>query len=538
MAADLQEQGFEFYDWYHYLWHLIAIGAVRAKPGGADPDDAPEYDEEARYEIEPDAWTLLNLPDGVLPGTGETIAMIDTGVNDKHPNLAPGIKASVDFAVHPFGAVYAAEPPITDASPALLAQANVAQPMNRGLEDPLTASLVSTATWNWAKGFLNAEGDRLIDRLSSGLGVRHHDAQRSRQRYSGHGTACAGLMVGHPAAEDGGDGDGGGDSELPDSGPVPYWGVAPGAEILPIVVSAEPTAQQLIFAFLYARDQGVSVIHFPREAADPKRANRYHSDLEESRYDSDPDRQLAWDVFEKILEEVSNEIPVVCAAGNNGYDHLIYPASKADDNNGIISVAGVTYLARRSSYSNYCAEAADCKVTIATPSDDEEMYNRHEIRLDREAPGWRDHNFMLHLAANPGLEVAYAPQGLLTTDVPGPRGYTDGVLEGLSTEEQENDDRSALYTLFGGTSGASAIMAGAVALLQSKQRADTGAPFDGNGVKVKVKASGSLNVNWPWLVGMAAMPVPLSVDTPNGESAVDPEQQFGKGVIDLHQLLA
>ena len=126
MSDAFKEQGYECYDWYHYLWHLIAIGAVR-RVGGDD----------AKYDIEPDAWADLGLPDGTLPGDGETIALIDTGVNDKHPNL-PRIEDTVNFAVHPFGALYEPTPapdPVA-APPGALAQVNVDTTMKRGLEDP------------------------------------------------------------------------------------------------------------------------------------------------------------------------------------------------------------------------------------------------------------------------------------------------------------------------------------------------------------------------------------------------------------------
>jgi subtilisin family serine protease len=524
MPQHPKNQGFQCYDWYHYLWHLIAIRALRVVAGS-----------DAQYQLEADAWDLLNLPEGVLPGTGEIIAMIDTGVNDKHPNLAPRIRPSVDFAAHPFGATYGPQPAPAGAPPNALSQAATPQPMKRGLEEPLAASLVGAATWNWARSKLDPAGAALIDELRAGRGVKHRDAHISRQRYSGHGTACAGLMVGAPPPE--------GPQELPDTpssvddGPVPYWGVAPGAEVLPIIVSAEPTAMQLIFALLYARGKGVSVIHFPREAVDPRRAHKHSADLEESRYDSDARMKLAWDVFKRILEVVSDEIPVICAAGNNGYDHLIYPARKADANNGIISVGAVTYNAKRSSYSNYCRTGADCSVTIAAPSDDDEVYTRRQVRLDKESPRWREHNFMLHLARNPGLEVTYSPQALVTTDVPGPRGYSEGILASLSTEAVEEDDRAALYALFGGTSGASAIVAGAVALLQAKARAAGGGPLDGGAVKDKVKASGRSQVNWPWLVGSLTVLVDVETDKPNGEANIAFERQFGGGVLDLHSLL-
>jgi len=531
MVEHPKEEGFQCYQWYHYLWHLIAVGAIKTQ-GGSD----------AQYAVEPDAWALLKLRNGELPGSGEMIAMIDTGVNDRHPNLAGRVEASVDFAAHPYGATYGAQPDPAGASPRALAKPHAAQSVRRGLETVQPKSLVSDDTWSWASGLLSDDGSALLTRLQAGRGITHHDAHISRQRYSGHGTACAGLMAGAPPRREAGEKAAVRVKAVPlpddGEGPLPYWGVAPGASILPIIVSAEPTAIQLILALLYARDNEVSVIHFPREAMDPRRAHKHHRDLEESRYDSDPTMKLAWDVFAKILEAVSGEIPVVCAAGNNGYDHVIYPASKAAaDDNGIIAVGAVTYNARRASYSNYSRAGESPAVTIAAPSDDEEMYTRYQLRLDRESPRWREHNFALHLHQSHAEEVDYSPQSLVTTDVPGPRGYAEGILASISTEEVEEDDRAALYALFGGTSGASAIVAGAVALLQSKVRAAKGGPLGGKAVKDRLKDSGQRAVAWPWLADSSRSPKAVSVDRPNGEAKVAFEQQFGSGVLDLRALL-
>ncbi|TIS31231.1 MAG: hypothetical protein E5X11_25395, partial [Mesorhizobium sp.] len=159
-------------------------------------------------------------------------------------------------------------------------------------------------------------------------------------------------------------------------GAIPYWGAAPGAELLPIEISARPDAAQLILAFLYARDQKVSVIHFPREVPDPWRAHRSYPGYGDSRYTSVEQAKPIWDYFEKLFEAISEEIPIICAAGNDGYDHLIYPASKAGESNGVIAVAAVTYRARRSAYSNYSGDPTDNSVTISAPSDDQEVCTR------------------------------------------------------------------------------------------------------------------------------------------------------------------
>lgn len=555
MTASYKGQGHECYDWYHYLWHLIAIRAIKAAPIAPGAPDA-------KYEILPDGWAELGLGDNELPGEGETIALIDTGVNDRHPNLAGRILPAVDFVAHPYGATFddpPAEPPLTVPAATPDALSNIAETMTRGLESPLPASLIGAAIWTEANTIATAGGppppppfstpaamQAVVARLRAGRGVKRRLAHAARLRYAAHGTACAGLMVGAPPApsapaaqqaqvqgvdpienqqpvlceaEDD-----------PNAGPIPYWGVAPGAKILPIIVSAEPTAEQLIFAFLYAWEKGVSVIHFPREAPDPFRAPRLKKGYGGTRYESE---RAAWDLFFLLLREISKQIPVVCAAGNDGLDRLIYPASLADGVNGVVAVGAATYNAKRSSYSNYADLGGSERVTITAPSDDAEVYTRHQLRLDRESPDWRTHNRFVHPLSGGIEQVDYAPQALLTTDIPGPGGYLGGGFAALDPQGGAAEDRAALYALFGGTSGASALVAGAVALRQSKARNQTGALRNGLQIKQDLLASGTVPVGWPWLSAGSA----LATDKPNGEAAMSSIRQFGAGVLDLTKLL-
>lgn len=521
-TADALEkgQGHEVYDWYHYLWHLIAIGAVKRRPRTEDcrmPADS------VGYILEADAWAALETR---YPGKDEVVAQIDTGVNNRHPNLSGRIRDAVSFAAHPFGLCY----PKRDQDGQ--ADSKREQPrLVRGPEQSLHRSLISTNTWTKAERLAGHDPAlaTLIGRLKSGRGAMQLTAQTSRLRYPAHGTACAGLIVGAPAT-----------SPKPQKlvegdGPIPYWGVAPGAELLPIEISAQPDAEQLILAFLYAWDQKVSVIHFPREVPDPKRSHKYHSkEGDDSRYTS-PEAMAAWDYFEKLFERISEDIPIVCAAGNDGYDHLIYPASKATEHNGVIAVGAVSYLARRSAYSNYSGSSTDNAVTIAAPSDDQEAYTRHQMRLDKESARWCDHNFDIYEDFVPPIEeVQFAPQGVLTVDIPGRHGYSGGQLMGNQPPSVENRDRASLYTVFGGTSAASAIVAGAVALLQSKEYKRTGRRLTGEQVKARLVSAGAKTVSWPWL---EKGPREIQTDLPNGEDAVDFEQQFGAGLLDLRKLL-
>jgi subtilisin family serine protease len=537
-----KQQGYERYEWRHYLWHLIAVGAIRPKPPAPDPDDG-------KYEIEAAAW--CDAPGAVdgAPGAGEIVALIDTGVNPLHPNLAPETPAGprilpgADFAAHPYGLTH-----VEDAQPApALAALNAANVVEatprktRGLERPLAASLVSDAVRDDALALFAAGSAEaaLVARLAAGRGVRHAATRRDRLSYASHGTACAGLIAGAPPAPAPVDAD-------PDDAsdrPLPHWGVAPGARVLPITVSAQPTAEQLILAFLHALSfadadgRGVSVIHFPREAPDPVRAHRFRKGFDDTRYGG-AEATTAWDAFHAVFAMVAARVPVICAAGNEGYAHLSYPASEARGGNGVVAVGAISFQGRRSGYSNYADGSGPETLTIAAPSDDAEVYTRRQIRLDRESPRWRDHNFLLHLQGPDAVpEVPYAAEGVLAPDVPGSRGYASGALQGSEPSLALDRDRSALYALFGGTSAASAIVAGAVALRQAKARAETGQPLHGPAMKAALAAAGATQTPWPWLAANTA----LVVDAPNGEDLADPTlpaRQFGAGALDLAQLLA
>ena len=347
------------------------------------------------YVLEADAWAALDTD---YPGEGVVVAQIDTGVNDRHPNIEPRICDPVSFAAHPFGLCYAKRAP--DAGP----DGNEDQPrLICGAQPGLGSSLIGADTWNKAERLAAKDpvAAELIGRLRSGRGVVQETAQTSRLRYSAHGTACAGLIVGAPEQPKPDEGAGSAkiakQVTLDDGdGPIPYWGVAPGARLLPIEISAQPRAEQLIMAFLYAWDKKVSVIHFPREVPDPWLSHQYYPGYGDGRYTSD-DAKAAWDYFEQLFELVSRDIPIVCPAGNDGYDRSNLSGEYGSRTERRHRGRRREHIRLNGPPTLTTAEAAtDNAVTIAAPSDDQEVYTRYQIRLDKEAPRWRDHNFNIH----------------------------------------------------------------------------------------------------------------------------------------------
>ncbi len=353
----------EDYNRYYYLWHLIALGVLDAVP---PPDACPECCPEINEVI----WDEEDFE-----RKSAKIALIDMGVAGFHPNLEPRVggadpqqsrvvwEEALDLASHRFGAKYVA--------------------MNqRHLEDRVQhLSNILTDEGLVAKIVETADEQTILDRLEAGCGVNRY-VDVYNQSYANHGTCCAGLVCGTSFSDD----------QFGNQGnPIIYYGVDPYSQIVPITTSISPDPEQLIAAFLYAHSLEVDVILFPRDAADTYKMPHYDElDINEKTRlhrpggpgtpDDNPP-SLAWKLLERVIVAVSEDIPVVCAAGNDGRSKLIYPASLASDaGNGVIAVGAVSYQGYRSGYSNYGAG-----LTVVAPSDDGEVYNRHQIRLDRKA---------------------------------------------------------------------------------------------------------------------------------------------------------
>ena len=311
---------------------------------------------------------------------------------------------------------------------------------------------------------------------------------------------------------------------------LPYFGVDPFSRLVSIKTSFEADPHQFISAFLYAYSQDVDVIVLPRGIPDPVRgrlapkkeliskqnpwSDRLQSTLvgrlaqnktlhdlfKESvnngheidiaklnaalRNDYDPkasQQQSAdtadWCILRALIIAISKKIPIVCAAGNSGESQLIYPANLAGEDNGIVSVGAITAEGFRSSYSNYGEN-----LTLVAPSDDAEVFNRHQLRIDENSPFAGDHE-----RSTPGQKYVLSQLELVSTDLPGVYGYDEGLTEELmvGSEGQERVAVSGSYTAFGGTSGAAALIGGVAALVQRSYRAFGGKKGKLDGVKLK-----------------------------------------------------
>lgn len=544
---------------YYYLWHLTALGVIDADYGPA-PLVLPDLDESAVRAVADPAigatvWDTIAAAGPVHPAR---VALIDVGVSRDHPNLATRIdlEASLDLTTHRYGARVE---PILDTTTSFDREER--QAFFAGLDIAPLGSL----------GLSNDDHDYLNDiageyAASEGVVRRLYSPE---SLFASHGTCCAGLIVGEPAvaSESGGEvlpvEEAFGDDDLP--GPstnrnvLPYFGVDPFSTLISIRTSFEDDVRQFIAAFLYAYHQNVDVIVIPRGFPDPKRSrvepkNELKADLESwknqdvadlfariavaeqggaelepklAQKGSNSDR--GWRILKRLIIGISKRIPIVCAAGNSGESQLIYPANLASDNNGIIAVGAVTVEGFRSGYSNY-GEG----LTVVSPADDGEVFNRHQLRVDTLFPFAAQHD-------NGGFRMPayrYSHFSLLTTDLSGVFGYDQGAdpWSSIVPFSANPGVGGGYYTTFGGTSGASAQIGGICALIQRAHKSQNGAAarLTGPQVKAILQAASSLDT------AVAPGTRPLTPDCMNadGEDSQDMAYFFGSGLPDARLAVA
>lgn len=526
---------------YFWLWHLAALNVIKADFGSAPAILPSENETSIRPQPAPPITATLwdSIPNA---GTiAATAALIDTGVSRTHPNLAARIDTarSIDLTSHRYGAQTEPVLPGTTSATREEKRSYFAGISLDGLgplqlaphEMEYLESMV--AEYRGAKGVLR----RMID---------------PEETFASHGTSCAGLIVGEPAVV-----------PMPvgqvetanNPNLLPYFGVDPFSKLLSIRTSFEADPHQFIAAFLYAWSCRVDVIIMPRGLPDPIRSRltpktdlmadletwrgRQAADLyarmeADSLQDKDataaqtghlPDRP--WAILKQLILAISRQIPVVCAAGNDGESQLIYPACLAADDNGIIAVGAVTAEGYRSGYSNY-----GDGLTLVAPSDDYEIYNRHQTRLDQIDPLRAMHDYSVGSAR----EYVFSSLDLVTTDLPGVFGYDAGhapwsfVLPGQGNA----GDGGGYYTAFGGTSGASSLIGGLVLLAQRARQAHGKTALTGLQAKALICDASSIAAS------VAPGTRPLTPDTMNAddEDQIDLEYFFGAGLPDAESFIA
>lgn len=418
-AITSSPQAAEVYPDYAALWHLESIGILHALREGAGPVDGASQ---------------------------SRVAIIDTSVAVDHPCLEKAVnrELAIDFFSNRLGAFpYLGE-----------GRSFGGQVANLGTDiaDELPR----------CRGLLH----ELIDRLSAGSPAHVNGVEPTTSPdFSNHGTAIAGLVGARPVVMQAAVGYRNKAPETLDI-PLPYCGADPFCELVPISTNFDTDPASLILALLYAELIDASVVLIPRSFPDPRRSQGSLS-LDDELLDAvlpvvpTASERILWDELTQLIEAVSMRRPVVCAAGNFQEIGGIYPANLASQYNGIISVGAVNAKGIVSGYST------SHDITIMAPSNDCETYDRASVRLDEQ-----DADFAERRCPDSNDNASFSIFEVVSTDVPGQHGYSHGPF----TSDEPPDglrEFGSYFCRFGGTSAASAIIAGFLSLGHSLGRLST-----------------------------------------------------------------
>ena len=519
---------------YYYLWHLCVLGVLRAEWVAGSP--CPE--------IVGTLWDDLDADHGSEAYHATTISMIDVGVGHNHPNLMQvDMNRAIDLVTHQYGA----------RRRPLVAGEHLHLEERLPFFQELSIEGLDLHSFSEDE---RAALDSFVDELRNSSGV-FRMAETLDTALPSHGTAVAGLAVGDPGFMVTGEAGNVGPVSLRHlvkdgtttwildsrNNVVPYFGVDPFSQLVPIKTSFDADPRPLIAALLYAYQIGSDVILLPRDIPDPTRGIlSVKEELSPQKPEIDSASEVAsrdasttrsdWTILSKLLISVSKEIPIVCAAGNSGESQLIYPACLAGEreSNGIIAVGAMNALGRRAGYSNYGKG-----LTVVAPSNDGEIYNRHQARIDWSNPATKLHQYGL----GSHQEIPYSHYTIASTDLPGAWGYAGGSVPYVANLPPENNPGFAggYYTGFGGTSAAAGLTAGVVALMNRAHKAYAGpdARLRGAEAKTILMEAASLRPDRFQSQGGSRMrgsefkPDPMNSEV---EAEGDASVFFGAGLVD------
>lgn len=423
-----------------YLWHLEEIGVLKdRKPG--------------------DLWHSAKAAEEKV-----CVAIVDTGVDPGHPNLGGALLPQVDFGPDVNGVVYRDD--------AVEAKTPMRDDRIKALDDWLAKSRFEKSQLELIAAFLKGINEE-----------RRVLSLRDPSRYCGaHGTATAGLIGGRPP-------------EKREAGAIAYYGVNPWCRILPIATPYSHELLPVIHGLIYAFCAGADVIHLPRGIANPNERAAFLKDSPyTTRIDSAPLARLPDSmkadqaalsvlvaqqvILESLLTFLAGNVYLVLTAGNDGLsDVLSYPAAAFVSNGEAGTQQAIIVGAKNangvvSAYSNGAKISEENVILSYMPSNDSFAFDETHHSIDLRSLFW------LPAAAIPKEPATYSPWGILSTDVRGGYGYAAGLADELP-DDDDDEGPGALYTSFGGTSAASALMAGMISLL-----------LQTGGLKEKLNAAG------------------------------------------------
>lgn len=449
-----------------FLWHLEEMGVARFTVSG--------------YEVthESPLW------DDAAAAAPVTVALIDTGIDVNHPNLdaATAGQLQIDFGPGLRGVRYLeeADGPASGAGlaaralPPALPATEVAALLGAlelagGDEDDqaLRALFLGTLTADLPVG-------PVPDRSQAWPPFHRVPVDDPSTYFGAHGTACAGLVAGRPprAPED-------------RFGAIAYLGVNPHCRLLSVATPYGHEIIPVIQALLLAHRAGAQVILMPRGVPDPQareaalagspQVTRIDSSAPEvagARTQAGDHANLArlkrhQEIFERLVVYLSSRCYLVLAAGNDGWaEDLSYPAELRDRSEaaGLIVVGARNSEGAVSSYSNGHAR----EDLLWMVSDDGFIFDQSGVNFDPDSFVGDE----IRTPADLAVQAPF-PYGILATDPRRSYGYaTSRHLD--PPDADKGHETTGLYTIFGGTSAASALAAGMIALLLQAGRIQPG----------------------------------------------------------------
>lgn len=283
--------------------------------------------------------------------------------------------------------------------------------------------------------------------------------------YGAHGTCVAGLIGARPVMvnlqyPDRPDENTDGMPSAVSKVPLPYIGINPFCEIVPVALTAAPDPAMVKAALDYIsqiKPQIVVVAAAWDHARYQMSAKGAEPVMGKSFSEEEPD----WTVVEDALREVCTTSLVFCAAGNSGADAMAYPARLSGK---IPNLIAVTACNQDGDILNYAFDPASLPeadksrpVIMRTLSSDHPRYDRDTAYLDPYA------------AVDPYLKIPagsskFPARRIISCDPRGNRGYNPSKYRYTPPTSGPHLELASLYAEFSGTSAATAIAAGLVAL--------------------------------------------------------------------------
>jgi subtilisin family serine protease len=437
-----QPKGTGFLPAFHALWHLPELRVVQDLESFAS-----------------DHWD-----DADKGAYAPRIAIIDTPVDHKHPNLAGAIDTGLmrDFSNGGTGNFVVrewADLPQEDSNSRIGLLDRIGDE-----KDGISKAIRDEVNW--------------VEDKSKNLRPAGVPRVAPSRLYGAHGTAVAGLIgarptvvkLRHPQFTPPKKKDQCNPVDNPVDLELPYCGINPFCRIVPISVTAVPGPDMILGALEYAKLVEPDIVVM--------------ADSWDGALGADGELSGEWLKVDEALAELCSRHIVLCAAGNDALDEPVYPASRCNDKRlvkvddkveerdapGPWAVGACGTNGKDLTYSPVqSAIVGNGGWMIKTLSTEVPIFDRERILINP----WEIADDLL---GQPNNSEPFPPADIVTTDLPGEAGYNPSPYRYRPDPDQEYYEIASLFCRFAGTSAAVAIAAGLVSLIPNSERRPNGRP--------------------------------------------------------------